>query len=71
LDFKDYLLEAHGDNHGVTDHRIAMALSLIGLKTKSVTIKESQKVSISYPNYFEDMKSIGFKALKDAPYLEL
>ncbi|MBP6219043.1 MAG: 3-phosphoshikimate 1-carboxyvinyltransferase [Oligoflexales bacterium] len=36
------------------DHRIAMAVSLVGLKIPGVRIKNPTCVQKSYPNYFED-----------------
>ncbi|WP_048093427.1 3-phosphoshikimate 1-carboxyvinyltransferase [Geoglobus acetivorans] len=44
------------DSHG--DHRIAMGFSLLGL-VGEVTVKNAECVSISYPNYFEDLKKLG------------
>lgn len=41
------------------DHRIAMALSLLGLRAKEpVTISDASVVSISYPNFFRDLALI-------------
>lgn len=65
----NFTLSSHGDNHGITDHRIAMALSLIGLCVDSVTIKNADRIDISYPSYIQDMKSLGVKIFSDAPYL--
>ncbi len=45
------------DHYG--DHRIAMAMAVMSLKSKeSVTISEAEVVSISYPNFFQDLASI-------------
>jgi 3-phosphoshikimate 1-carboxyvinyltransferase len=60
----DYLLVNPGnltggvvDSHD--DHRIAMSLAITALRSKSViTIKGSQSVRKSYPNFFEDLESI-------------
>lgn len=45
------------------DHRIAMALAIMGLNLpKSMKIIDADSVNKSYPNFFEDFKSIGGKA---------
>lgn len=74
----DYVFNVQG-KAGIPDHRIAMALSLIGLRNGPVTIKESNSVVISYPKYFDDLMSIGaqieikgqFPEYEIPPYLEL
>lgn len=40
------------------DHRIAMALSLIGLKMGGITIENSGCITKSYPTFINDMKSL-------------
>jgi 3-phosphoshikimate 1-carboxyvinyltransferase len=48
------------DPHG--DHRIAMACAIAGLKAKGKTqILESECVNKSYPNFFNDLKTLGGK----------
>ena len=42
------------------DHRMAMAFAPLGLRT-SLYIKNADVVSKSYPEFWEDFKSIGFK----------
>jgi 3-phosphoshikimate 1-carboxyvinyltransferase len=42
------------------DHRMAMAFAPIAFQ-KKITIKEPQVVSKSYPDFWEDLKSVGFK----------
>lgn len=42
------------------DHRMAMAFAPLALKT-SITIEEADVVSKSFPTFWEDLKSIGFK----------
>lgn len=42
------------------DHRMAMAFAPLALKT-SLIIEESEVVSKSYPTFWKDLKSIGFK----------
>jgi 3-phosphoshikimate 1-carboxyvinyltransferase len=38
------------------DHRIAMAFAIMGLRSKdAVTISDASVVSISYPNFFQDL----------------
>lgn len=49
------------DVHGWHDHRIVMSLTLAGMVAGNTTIDTAESVSISYPNFFEDMKSIGAK----------
>ena len=45
------------EHHG--DHRIAMAFSVLALRTKeNVTISDASVVSISYPNFFPDLTTI-------------
>ncbi|CAD6368390.1 putative 3-phosphoshikimate 1-carboxyvinyltransferase [metagenome] len=55
---KEYVFSARGAQ-GVTDHRVAMALSLIGIRSGCAVIKEAHKISISYPDYLDDMERIG------------
>ncbi|MBC7086086.1 MAG: 3-phosphoshikimate 1-carboxyvinyltransferase [Methanomethylovorans sp.] len=50
--------------HGWHDHRIVMALTLLGMVAGNTTIDTAESVSISYPGFFEDMKSIGAKIKK-------
>ncbi len=47
--------------HGWHDHRIVMALTLAGMVAGNTTIDTAESVSISYPDFFEEMKSIGAK----------
>jgi 3-phosphoshikimate 1-carboxyvinyltransferase len=42
------------------DHRMAMAFAPLALKT-SIVIEEAEVVSKSYPNFWNDLKSIGFQ----------
>jgi 3-phosphoshikimate 1-carboxyvinyltransferase len=42
------------------DHRMAMAFAPLGLKT-TLQINDSEVVSKSYPQFWEDLKSIGFQ----------
>lgn len=55
---KAYDLSAKG-NRGVSDHRVAMALSLIGIRSGCAIIREANSVRISYPDYFEHLHQIG------------
>lgn len=41
------------------DHRMAMAFAPLALKT-TITIEDSDVVSKSYPNFWQDLKSLGF-----------
>jgi len=46
------VVESHGD------HRIAMALAVVSLRTKNVVhIKDIETVNKSYPDFFKDLKS--------------
>ncbi|WP_298221570.1 3-phosphoshikimate 1-carboxyvinyltransferase [Flavobacterium sp.] len=42
------------------DHRMAMAFAPLALRT-SITIEDAEVVSKSYPNFWNDLKSIGFE----------
>ncbi|MCS7122159.1 MAG: 3-phosphoshikimate 1-carboxyvinyltransferase [Archaeoglobaceae archaeon] len=44
------------------DHRIAMAFSLLGLLGE-IKIKNAEVVSVSYPGYFDTLKSLGAQVL--------
>ena len=55
----------HGASvHGWDDHRIVMALTLAGMVAGDTTIDTTESVSISYPDFFKDMCSLGAK-IKD------
>lgn len=42
------------------DHRVIMALTVVGLRSKQgLTIKDAHHVAKSYPQYFDHLKSIG------------
>ena len=49
------------DVHGWHDHRIVMALTLAAMIAGNTTIDTAEAVSISYPDFFEAIKSIGAK----------
>ncbi len=52
----------HGASvHGWDDHRIVMALALAGMVAGNTTIDTTESVSISYPNFFKDMRNLGAK----------
>lgn len=42
------------------DHRMAMAFAPVALKTGNIKINNPEVVSKSYPNYWGDLKSVGF-----------
>ena len=44
---------------GVSDHRVAMALSLAGLAGRGAVIRDAGSVSISYPSYFGELRRLG------------
>ncbi|WP_135612884.1 3-phosphoshikimate 1-carboxyvinyltransferase [Methanococcoides sp. AM1] len=45
--------------HGWHDHRIVMALTLAGMVAGNTTIDTAESIFISYPNFFDAMRSIG------------
>jgi 3-phosphoshikimate 1-carboxyvinyltransferase len=47
--------------HGWDDHRIVMSLAMAGMVAGNTTIDTTESVSISYPNFFKDMCSLGAK----------
>jgi 3-phosphoshikimate 1-carboxyvinyltransferase len=47
--------------HGWDDHRIVMSLALAGMVAGNTTIDTTESVSISYPDFFKDMRSLGAK----------
>ncbi|WP_370573823.1 3-phosphoshikimate 1-carboxyvinyltransferase [Methanomethylovorans sp.] len=49
------------DLHGWHDHRIVMSLTLVGMVAGNTTIDTTESVSISYPSFFDDVRSIGAK----------
>jgi 3-phosphoshikimate 1-carboxyvinyltransferase len=67
IDLEDDLMIIHGgsivkgaDVHSHHDHRIAMACAVAALGANSETvIEEAMAVKKSYPDFFEDLKSIG------------
>ena len=42
------------------DHRMAMAFSALALKLNEITIEHPEVVNKSYPNFWNDLKSLGF-----------
>jgi len=56
VDFKDSVTIATYD-----DHRMAMAFSALALKLDSVSIADPEVVKKSYPNFWTDLKSVGFE----------
>ncbi|KKG14503.1 3-phosphoshikimate 1-carboxyvinyltransferase [Methanosarcina sp. 2.H.T.1A.6] len=47
--------------HGWDDHRIVMALAMAGMIAGNTTIDTTESVSISYPDFFKDMRNLGAK----------
>jgi 3-phosphoshikimate 1-carboxyvinyltransferase len=47
--------------HGWDDHRIVMSLALAGMVAGNTTIDTTESVSISYPDFFKDMRSLRAK----------
>jgi len=61
------VLTVHGGESSLTggtvaghdDHRIIMALSLVGLVAGPVTVEGAGHVDVSFPGYFETLRSLG------------
>ena len=47
------------------DHRMAMAFAPLALK-RSFQVEDAMVVSKSYPDFWEDLKKIGFNTVKTA-----
>ncbi|WP_410508186.1 3-phosphoshikimate 1-carboxyvinyltransferase [Methanosarcina hadiensis] len=47
--------------HGWDDHRIVMSLAMAGMVAGNTKIDTTESVSISYPDFFKDMCSLGAK----------
>lgn len=58
---QNYDFSAKG-GHGVTDHRISMALSLVGISSGRCTIRDADMIGISYPDYFAHLKKVGIQS---------
>ncbi len=43
------------------DHRMAMAFSALAMKLENITIENPEVVKKSYPNFWNDLKSLGFE----------
>lgn len=67
IDLEDDLMIVHGDGkvkgadvHSRHDHRIAMACAIAALRaTEETVIEEAQAVKKSYPDFYNDLKSLG------------
>lgn len=67
IELKDDVMIIHGGNgvngakvHSHHDHRIAMACAVAALKAEGeTTIEEAGAVKKSYPNFYNDLKSLG------------
>jgi 3-phosphoshikimate 1-carboxyvinyltransferase len=53
---KNCIIDPHND------HRLAMAFAVLGLKT-GITIKNFECVNKSYPNFLQDLRSLGAKTI--------
>ncbi len=71
-DFDDSILEWNGEKcepeadpviDTYEDHRMAMAFAPVSLVLGKIIINEPQVVSKSYPNYWEDLKDVGFNII--------
>jgi 3-phosphoshikimate 1-carboxyvinyltransferase len=47
--------------HGWDDHRIVMALAVAGMVAGDTAIDTTESVSISYPDFFKEVQSLGVK----------
>ena len=66
IEEKDSLTITGGKLHGATvhgwdDHRIVMALAVAGMVAGDTAIDTTESVSISYPDFFKDVQSLGVK----------
>lgn len=53
-----------GEVSSLNDHRMAMALTLIGvLSGKAVTVTQAEAVNKSFPSYYEQLQEIAVKAI--------
>lgn len=50
--------------HGWHDHRIVMALAVAGMALGNTSIDTTESISVSYPDFFKDMCSLGAKIKK-------
>jgi 3-phosphoshikimate 1-carboxyvinyltransferase len=70
IEEKDSLTITGGKLHGATvhgwdDHRIVMALVVAGIAAGDTTIDTTESVSISYPDFFKDIQSLGVHVEQD------
>lgn len=57
---KPYGVEGGVDINAHYDHRVIMALTIVGLRSrKPIVIKDAHHVSKSYPQFFEHLESLG------------
>jgi 3-phosphoshikimate 1-carboxyvinyltransferase len=42
------------------DHRMAMAFAVLAMKLNSITIEHPEVVKKSYPDFWNDLKNVGF-----------
>ena len=54
-----------GDLHGWHDHRIVMALTIAGMVAGDTTVDTAESIFISYPNFFDDVRSLGADVIVD------
>ena len=77
LEGDEMLIEDNGfvkgaDVHSRHDHRIAMACAVAGLKANSeMVIEEAMAVKKSYPDFYDDLKSLGANVSLPFQYLNL
>ena len=64
---RDYLSIQGGQPHGAIiethdDHRMAMSMALLGIKTSGIQINNAEVVEKSFPLYWQFMENIGLKS---------
>lgn len=55
------LIPSPSSIHTYEDHRMAMAFSALAMKMNEITIEDPDVVKKSYPNFWNDLKSLGFE----------
>lgn len=64
---RESVLRPRGALSSCDDHRIAMSLAVVGLRTGGLTIRNSECIGKSYPDFIRDFKALGAKFTKILP----